>query len=195
MRKGYKVTLGVLTIMILLTLTIGTSYSYYSVGDVQSTPNELATACFKFTYNGTDGAIGENNINLTNAYPMSEDSANSLTPYTLTISNSCTSGPNIKYDVSLNTTSASNSTLSPHLRYKIGSGSSDMLDNLTDKLSTLNSKYKTDEGILRSYSLKSGELAPGSSETINLRLWIDEEAGNDVMTKTFNGKIYAYAYL
>lgn len=195
MRKGYKVTLGVLTIMILLTLTIGTSYSYYSVGDVQSDTNELATACFKVTYNGTDGAIGTSNINLTNSYPMSEDSANNLIPYTLTITNSCTSGPNIKYDVSLNTKSASNATLAPSLRYKLGSDTSGMLESLPDKLSTLNSTYKSNEGILKSYSLKSGELAPGSSETITLRLWIDEAAGNEVMTQTFTGQIYAYAYL
>ena len=31
MRSGYKVTLGILTIMILVTITIGTSYSYYSI--------------------------------------------------------------------------------------------------------------------------------------------------------------------
>ena len=40
MRKGYKITLGVLTIMILITLTIGTSYSYYSVSDVQEDNND-----------------------------------------------------------------------------------------------------------------------------------------------------------
>ncbi len=51
MRKGYKITLSVLTIMILVTITIGTSYSYYSVSDVQSEENTLTSTCFNITYN------------------------------------------------------------------------------------------------------------------------------------------------
>ena len=50
MRSGYKVTLGVLTIMILVTITIGTSYSYYSVASKQQDPNKLTTTCFEVSY-------------------------------------------------------------------------------------------------------------------------------------------------
>ena len=50
MRNGYKVTLSILTIMILMTLTIGTSYSYYSISAEQEEPNVLSTTCFKINF-------------------------------------------------------------------------------------------------------------------------------------------------
>ena len=74
MRKGYKITLSVLTIMILITITVGTSYSYYSVSDIQDNPNTLTSTCFNIEYSeGTNGSI-----NLTNSYPMSEAPALAL---------------------------------------------------------------------------------------------------------------------
>ena len=192
MRSGYKITLGILTIMILVTITIGTSYAYYSVTSEQTNPNELNTVCFDVSYEE-----GSNSINLEKAYPMSETNAlASLTPYTFTVRNNCTSENSTKainYMVTLNTLT---STTAEHLtastiRYKLNSNASAILS--TAPASTLSEAIKTDEGINTSYHLASGTLNPGESATYTLYLWIDEATGTEVMGETYGAKVLVYS--
>lgn len=194
MRKGYKITLGVLTIMILVTITIGTSYSYYSVSDVQETPNTLTSTCFNITYEE-----GTSSINLTNSYPMSEEKALGLTPYTFTITNTCDAGnQTVNYVVTLNTLTESPATLTSSLNYKLNKTAPTAIVGTTGTLSTpyaLNPNVKTEEGIDTSYSLEVGTLAPKESKTFNLYLWINENADNTIMGQNFEGKVLVYSYL
>lgn len=191
MRKGYTITLSVLAIMILVTITVGTSYSYYSISDVQENPNTLTSTCFNVNYSDTSS----NSINLENTYPMSEEKAMTLTPYTFTITNTCSAGnQTANYIVTLNTLIGDNaSSLNvSYMKYKLNS------TGTTGSLTTeyaLNGSVKTDEGIDKSYSLETGTLAPGESKTFNLYLWIDENAGNDIMSQVFKGKVLVYSYL
>ena len=60
---------------------------------------------------------------------------------------------------------------------------------------TLGESLKTSEGIDTSYNLVEGTLAPGKSVTYNLRLWIDESAGKDVMNDSFTGRVLVYSYM
>ena len=200
MRSGYKITLGILTIMILVTITIGTSYSYYSVASEQTNPNEITTTCFDVSF--SEGANGSIKLNAT--YPMSETSANNLTPYEFTIENTCTTEnatDPIKYVVTLNTLTADMPTLPLNLlRVRLDktspstqNGTSALLSNIATY--TLGDQLKTEEGIDTSYNLVEGTLASGESVTYNLRLWIDETAGNDVMKNTFTGRVLIYSYM
>ncbi len=198
MRSGYKVTLGILTIMILVTITIGTSYSYYSIASEQTDPNELATTCFDISY--SEGSNGS--INLATTYPMNETNALSrLTPYEFTITNTCSTGADINYAVTLNTLTNPASTLPlSTLRYKLNQTSPTSITGTSGLLGSasvydLNASIKSDEGIDTSYSLATGSLAPGSSVTYNLYLWIDENATNDVMNDTFTGRVLVYSYM
>jgi len=194
MRKGYKITLGVLTIMILITITVGTSYSYYSVSDVQETPNTLTSTCFNITY-----AENTSSINLTNSYPMSEANALGLSPYSFTVTNTCGSGnQTVNYIVTLNTLTASPSTLTSSLNYKLNKTAPTAVVGTTGTLTTpyaLNPNVKTSEGIDTSYNLEVGTLAPGESKTFNLYLWINENAGNSIMGQNFTGKVLVYSYI
>ncbi len=199
MRSGYKITLGILTIMILVTLTIGTSYSYYSVASTQENPNELTTTCFDVSF-----SEGSSSINLAATYPMSEASANSLSPYTFTITNTCTTEnatDPINYVVTLNTLTANTPTLPLNLlRVRLDETSPSSVTGTSALLSdvppyTLGESLKTSEGIDTSYNLVEGTLAPGESVTYNLRLWIDESAGKDVMNDSFTGRVLVYSYM
>lgn len=194
MRKGYKITLSVLTIMILITITIGTSYSYYSVSDVQENPNTLTSTCFNITY-----AENTSSINLTNSYPMSEAKALGLSPYSFTITNTCAAGnQTVNYIVTLNTLTDSPSTLTSSLNYKLNKTAPTAIVGTTGTLTTpyaLNPNVKTEEGIDTSYSLEVGTLAPGDSKTFNLYLWINEDATNDIMGQNFTGKVLVYSYI
>lgn len=201
MRSGYKVTLGILTIMILVTITIGTSYSYYSIASTQADPNEFSTACFDVSY--TEGSNGS--INLSATYPMSEsDALTRLQPYEFTITNTCTSenaSNPVNYIVTLNTLTSNASTLPLSLlRYKLNETSPSVIDGTSGLLGsatpyTFGDSIKTTYDLDSSYNLASGSLAPGESITYNLYLWIDETAGNDVMNQTFNGRVLVYSYM
>ena len=83
MKKGYQVTLGLLSIMILLVVSVGTSYSYYSVSSAQSTTNNFGAACLSVQFTeGNDGSINLNNTAGHYAYPMTESTAKSkIKPY------------------------------------------------------------------------------------------------------------------
>ena len=201
MRSGYKVTLGILTIMILVTITIGTSYSYYSIASTQTDPNELSTTCFNVSY--TEGSNGS--INLSATYPMSEsDALTRLQPYEFTITNTCTSenaSNPINYIVTLNTLTTNTSNLPLSLiRYKLNetspsvvAGTSAILGSATPH--TFGNSIKTSYDLDTSYNIASGSLAPGESITYNLYLWIDESAGNDVMNQNFTGRVLVYSYM
>ncbi len=205
MRSGYKVTLSVLTIMILLTITIGTSYSYYSVASTQENPNELATTCFDVSFSDSNSI--SLNADGKYAYPMSEANALSkLTPYTFTITNTCTTQnakDPINYVVTLNTLSTAPSTLAlSNVRYKLNKTSPTAVDGTSALLSAASvydlgsaSNDSNASGVDTSYSLITGVLAPGETATYNLYLWIDEAASKDVMGQTFNGRVLVYSYM
>lgn len=194
MRKGYKITLSVLTIMILITITVGTSYSYYSVSDVQENPNTLTSTCFDIKYEENTSSI-----NLTNSYPISESKALGLDPYSFTVTNTCSTGnQTVNYIVTLNTLTDNPSTLTSSLNYKLNKTAPTAIVGTTGTLTTpyaLNPNVKTAEGIDTSYSLEVGTLAPGESKTFNLYLWINENADNTIMGQNFTGKVLVYSYI
>ena len=187
--------------MILVTITIGTSYSYYSIASTQADPNEFSTACFDVSY--TEGSNGS--INLSATYPMSEsDALTRLQPYEFTITNTCTSenaSNPVNYIVTLNTLTSNASTLPLSLlRYKLNETSPSVVDGTSGLLGsatpyTFGDSIKTTYDLDSSYNLANGSLAPGESITYNLYLWIDESAGNDVMNQTFNGRVLVYSYM
>jgi len=209
MRSGYKITLGVLTMMILFTITVGTSYSYYSVSDKQTGTNNLATTCFDISFE--DSNYISMNVAGKYAYPMSETTALTKTPYTFKITNTCTAenaGSNqIKYDISLNSLVGVGSDLAPYVKFKLNktlpsavTGTSALLSSKVD--TALNSVVKSEQNVDTSYNLsRANVIGPGESATFNLYLWIDENAcsGNacetTVMNKSFTGRVLVYAYI
>lgn len=199
MKKGYTYTLGVLTIMILLTITVGTSYSYYTVGDKQTGTNDLVATCFKIDFAGDQSS----KINLANAYPMSDTKGEASTPYTFTVTNTCNASnsgyTSISYDITLNTLVGQTSNLTPYLKYKLDTQSNTMLsekinNNINANLKTVDNDDLDGSTIDKTYALASGTLAPGASNTHSLRLWIDEEATNEIFGYQFNGQIVVYAH-
>ena len=190
------------TIAIVVIAATSVTYAYLSYNATQTDENIVTTSCFDISYSDSDSISLNSNGNY--AYPMSEDSANRLTPYSFTITNTCTttnSTDPINYVVTLNTLTSSPSTIElSKVRYRLdmtnptsSTGTSALMSEATTY--DLSSSIKSSEGIDTSYNLVEGTLAPGASVTYNLRLWIDEAAGNEVMNKTFNGRILVYSYL
>ena len=199
--KKYMILL-ISTIAIVVIAATSVTYAYLSYNATQTDENIVTTSCFDISYSDSDSISLNSNGNY--AYPMSEDSANRLTPYSFTITNTCTttnSTDPINYVVTLNTLTSSPSTIElSKVRYRLdmtNPTSSTGTSALMSEAATydLSAAIKSSEGIDTSYNLVEGTLAPGASVTYNLRLWIDEAAGNEVMNQTFNGRILVYSYL
>ena len=190
------------TIAIVVIAATSVTYAYLSYNATQTDENVVTTSCFDIDY--IDGNSISLNSNGNYAYPMSEVSANKLTPYSFTITNTCTttnSTDPIKYVVTLNTLTSSPSTIElSKVRYRLDTTSPTSSTGTSTLISEadpydLSSAIKSSEGIDNSYNLVEGTLAPGASVTYNLRLWIDESAGNELMNDTFTGRILVYSYL
>ena len=93
-----------MSLIIILLLGIGVSYSMWNVSVSQDTNNTAYTECFDLSLTNK-----ENNISLNNAYPISNDKGKNLTPYTFTVTNTCdiTAQYNINLEVSNNSTLSS----------------------------------------------------------------------------------------
>lgn len=210
MKNKYKISLLVIAILLALSMTVGTSYAYWTTTKVQEGVNEVTSGCLQIELNDVEineeGEAISTSINLSNAYPMSDAKGLTTKPYTLTIKNVCSI--NADFTVLLNTLN-SDILNENHIKYhmiKVSPTETTMTPALISSITpiTLDSTLATDIGskvggtIQNSYVIANGVLN-GQSEnvtdsvTYNLRLWIDESVDNTVMGSTFESAIAVYA--
>ena len=175
MTKKNIMFLSVSLILIIL-LGIGVSYSMWNISVSQDTNNTAYTECFDLSITNK-----ENNINLDNAYPISNDKGKSLTPYTFTVTNTC----DITAQYNINLEVLNNSTLPSKFIDVMFEGNINLLSSYdtTDKVNTSS---------IESRKLTTGILKSQESKDYSLRLWIDynttlEDLNNEI--KTFKSKI------
>ncbi len=151
--------------ILFLVLIVGISYALYALtlrGEKEASIT-AGTLAIEFK----DG----NTISFENAYPMSDSKGMNTTPYEFSIENK----GSIKavYDVSLETDS--NNTLnSETLKYVVKKGEGE---------------WSTPR-ILNSLSLeKDITIEPGVKETYQLKLWMNENVGNEAQGKVFKARI------
>lgn len=210
MNNKYKISLLVIAILLAFSMTIGTSYAYWTTTEIQEGFNEVTAGCLKIELNDKEidesGESVSTSINLANTYPMSDKKGLTTKPYSMTIKNVCSINAN--YTVLLNTLSSSVLTES-HIKYhmiKVSPIETAMNPTLIDSLTpiTLDSAMATEIGskvggtIQNSYVIANGVLNAQSenvtdSVTYNLRLWIDESVDNTVMGETFLSAVAVYA--
>ena len=175
MTKKNIIFLSVSLVLIIL-LGIGVSYSMWNISVSQDTNNTAYTECFNLSITNK-----ENNINLDNAYPISNDKGKSLTPYTFTVTNTC----DITAQYNINLEVLNNSTLPSKFIDVMFEGNINLLSSYdtTDKVNTSS---------IESRKLTTGILKSQESKDYSLRLWIDynttlEDLNNEI--KSFKSKI------
>ena len=191
MGKKYKVMLLSITVLLVATILLGTSYSIWTTTNKQTGTNVINVGCFKITF--TDTGLSENgvaggNINLQKAYPISESDGSSLTPYIFNIKNECSIAAN--YSVNLETLGESNFNLD-YLRIKFNDINS-ATNNSVIYSSITSDANPSISGSIASKNLASGYLNDGEDVTYSLRAWIDSNATTtteNVMGKVWKGKI------
>ncbi len=182
MEKQRKISIVSLLIAILLivTITIGTSYSLWTTSVQQESTNTIDVGCFRVAFSD-EGFTVSGNINLEKAYPMPDAVVKGLTPYKFSITNQCSVAAS--YNVLLETLNAStmdetkldvnfNDTSKKHY-----------VSNITEGLS---------EDAKNGMKLASGYLGAGESITYNLKVWIDYDVTTDtpnIQGKVWNGRV------
>ncbi len=184
MKIGYKISLFAIITLLVITSSLATSYSLWTVSAHQTESNQIVAGCFNISFSEESPSIS-----LPNTYPISDEVGESRDSYKFTLENTCTVAADYKLlisDLKSNTLDTSN------IRYYLTKAntiySPDALTNLTTY--SLN-----DDQIKNSYVLATGILNPGDKETYELRLWVKEEAtGIDLMDKEFEAIVSYEAY-
>ena len=178
MRKAYKIILMVISILLIGSIIIGTSYSMWVKTAVQKEENVLNSSCFSIEFTESS------NINLTNAMPISDEAGLKKKPYTFTLKNTCNinSKVTIALDV-LSTSTMSSSAIKTSLTKGNKSGTPKLLTSL-DK------KAEVDiSGAKEAYILGTDIIGANKSKSYSLYLWMDEVVTIAEASKSFNSKV------
>ena len=178
MRKVYKIILMVISILLIGSIIIGTSYSMWVKTAVQKEENIVNSSCFSIEFTESS------NINLTNAMPISDEAGLKKKPYTFTLKNTCNmnSKVTIALDV-LSTSTMSSSAIKTSLTKGNKSGTPKLLTSL-DK------KAEVDiSGAKEAYILGTDIIGANKSKSYSLYLWMDEAVTVAEASKSFSSKV------
>ena len=167
-----KVILIVIIILLVLSVSIGMSYAYWLLNLNQDSKNVMSTKCLNITFTEGDA------INLQKTYPMEDEEGKKLTPYTFTLKNEC--NDNANYQINLETLTGSTLDIN-YLKVK-----------LNDTISVLGSNTavtKTLSNATDSRMLETGTLNAKETKSYALNIWLSNDAPNETMNKSFEGKI------
>ena len=175
MKKKSKFSLIIICLIITL-VSIGLSYAYWRFTFISDNANKGTSGCFNIEL-----AEEKDEINLTNAYPITDAEGLKLKPYSFTLKNSCS----IFAHYYVNLEMLEGTTLnSKFIATKINS----------DAITTLD-KYKTAAttmtGSTEARTIAEGYLGAGDSIDYTVSFWMDEDVtiNDDAMNKVFKSKI------
>ena len=170
----------ILLVVLVAIIFIGGTYAYWRLTLTQTEQNELASACFDITISDE-----QNDINLQRAAPISDEEGMSLTPYTFTITNNCSTFASYSVNLELlNTILEANRLSAGFVKVMLDENTPVVLNTNTSVTPTLDNAYEA-------YELTTGYLDANASVTYNLRLWIDQDVTveDDAMNKQLESKI------
>ena len=172
----YHVLMLVLTCCIIGLATVGVSYAYWRFTYIADKANTATSGCFNIEL--TDQ---KDEINLTNAYPITDAEGLKLKPFSFTLRNSCS----IFAHYYVNLEMLEGTTLnSKWVATKVNS----------DAITTLD-KYKTATttmtGSTEARTIAEGYLGADDTVDYTVSFWMDEDAtiNDDVMNKIFKSKV------
>lgn len=168
----------IVSIFLVTIVMISSAYAIFSSVQKQETYNTLTVGTLKIDFDQSSTDMG-NIINLNGAYPTSDTEGQKTSPYSFKITNSGTLDAYYKVkiidDTDIITEDGCSNNLLPKDKIKVSiNGGAPFL---------LNSKEAN------SYIVNDGTLAASESRTFEIRIWIDETAGNEVLGKHYHGKI------
>ena len=165
--------LGIFTLIL---ISISFSYAYWRFTKMQEKINTATSGCFNIEL--TDQ---KDEINLTNAYPITDEQGLKLKPFSFTIHNNCS----IFAHYYVNLEALEGTTLdSKWVATKVNSESITTLDKYATAKTTI-------DGSVNSHTIGEGYLGADDTVDYSVSFWMDEDAtiNDDVMNKVFKSKI------
>lgn len=165
-----------LGIFALILISIGFSYAYWRFTKMQEKTNTATSGCFNIEL--TDQ---KDEINLTNAYPITDEQGLKLKPFSFTIHNNCS----IFTHYYVNLEALEGTTLdSKWVATKVNSESITTLDKYATAKTTI-------DGSVNSHTIGEGYLGADDTVDYSVSFWMDEDAtiNDDVMNKVFKSKV------
>ena len=175
MIKSKKIKVLIISILCILTITIGLSYGYYLLNKVQENNNIAGSKCFNLEFTNEKNAI-----NLDNMYPISDEDGKKLTPYSFTITNTC----DILAGYTVNMEMLEGTTLnSKYLDVMVNNEQIKLLTNYESTSTVI-------AGSTESRILAKGTLAYNDFVDYTVRFWMDKDVEDtESMNKLFKSKI------
>lgn len=182
-KRYFLIGFVVVILMILIVFFVGRSFGFFKYIKEGETVNVITINGIKVDI--LDEEAANVALNLENAYPMSDSEGLAQTPFEFKMTN--TSSRSLSYSIKIisDTDKLANCTLSD--------GTS------CPELSTdyIKYSYKKDDGTYTEPALLSSNSNTVASDTISgnesitssIILWIDSEAGNEIMNHYFFGKV------
>ena len=201
MKNKKSLVLSVIAVVMLLVITIGVSYAFFSYTKKGTTENSIKTGTITFLYTEVTG-VGKG-IKIEDSLPISDDQGKLLTGsgnvFEFKITSDTLSNTSIPYEVTAR--KSSNSTLDEkavkvYLTEVDGEESELLLDNYSNLKET---DTNVPEGIVEK-TLYKGKVPANTTKyekNFKLRMWLDEgvdfspvkdDSGND--TYPYNGKTF-----
>ncbi len=169
----------------LLVMVIGVSYAYWATNVSQKSVNQITSDCLKLNI------INESHtIRLDNAYPITDEEASLLEPYTFTLENTCNTV--VDYNVNLEVMDAENRLSSEFIEFEVNNESHKKLNTyLVAKESYYTDEYQDHYTVAEKYEFAKGTLGAKQSTRYTIKLWMGQDVtlADDVMNKTFISKV------
>jgi len=180
MNKRKTLLWSIVGVVAVILVTVGLTYAYWLVTRTQQGENVVSTACLDIALLNE-----EDDIDLSNQYPISDVEGKELKPFKFTVTNNCKTS--LDYQIALETISDAESTMAAtSIKAVLNDNTPKLLDRYEDTNTTVSGAYEA-------HVLELATLAPsgseGSSKNYELRLWIDKDAPVSEINKTFVSKI------
>lgn len=173
-----EIKLTIFSIFAVTITMISSAYAIFSSVQKSENYNTITVGTLKIDFNDTEDGLG-NIIKLNGAYPESDNDGQKEEPYTFKITNSGNISANYKIKILDDTDMIESDNCQDNL-----------LDKTKIKLSINGGEPITlSDKDANSYEIANGILTPNNSRTYKIRIWITDQAGNEVLGKHYHGKI------
>ncbi len=168
----------ILSIFVVTIVMISSAYAIFSTVQKQEDYNTLTVGTLKIDFDATSTDMG-NIINLNGAYPTSDEEGQKTNPYSFRITNSGTLAAAYKVKIiddqdMINEDKCQDNLLpKSNIKVSINGGTPFLLNSVEEN----------------EYVINSDTLNPSGNKNFAIRIWIDENSGNEVLGKHYHGKI------
>ena len=168
----------ILSIFVVTIVMISSAYAIFSTVQKQESYNTLTVGTLKIDFDATSTDMG-NIINLNGAYPTSDEEGQKTNPYSFRITNSGTLAAAYKVKIiddqdMINEDKCQDNLLpKANIKVSINGGTPFLLNSVESN----------------EYVINSDTLNPSGNKNFAIRIWIDENSGNEVLGKHYHGKI------